>query len=237
MSTPATPEKHKAIPDEKLARRIVHEIRNPLNAIRMQTAVIRRKLAKPTPENIEAAGEQLERIEAEVMRLEGLASMFLELGGTPEHRPETISLPHLIEEVAAFVRPELDMLGLTLTVSLPEGDAEGSQVCMDRARLCQVLRSLIENARNAIEGPGVITLELECNGHNDVIIRVRDTGRGIPAEELSLIFEPFYSTTNGTGMGLAIARQIIESANGRIDVESELDGGTCFQIALPSSAR
>jgi signal transduction histidine kinase len=95
--------------------------------------------------------------------------------------------------------------------------------------------NLLVNAAQAIEERGDITIEtLALDGH--VVIRVSDTGRGIPPQHLSRIFDPFFTTKavgKGTGLGLAISHGIVEKHRGTIDVESEVGKGTTFTIRLP----
>jgi signal transduction histidine kinase len=97
----------------------------------------------------------------------------------------------------------------------------------------QVLLNLLLNAVQAIEGAG--TVRVVIHGRKDrVLISVADTGRGISPEHLPFVFRPFYTTKgNGTGLGLSLARRIVEDHHGRIEVESEVGQGTEFLITLP----
>lgn len=217
-----------------IASRIVHEIRNPLNAIRMQVAVIRKKLTHPDGANIEAAQEQLASLEAEVARLESLAQAFLDYGKPPADNPEEIDVPALVEEVAELLEAELKKDGVTFELSLPPSEDGGCRTRMDRRKLCQVIHNLAANARDAMGGAGTLTLSVASPaGNRGARLAVADTGKGIPAEELGRIFEPFHSTSGGSGLGLPIVSQIIDSAGGSIHVRSTPGKGTRFDIDLP----
>jgi two-component system sensor histidine kinase HydH len=112
--------------------------------------------------------------------------------------------------------------------SLPEVEHDSDQIH-------QVLLNLLLNAIQALEGPGTISVELAPYEDSAAII-VSDTGRGIAPEHLPNIFRPFYTTKgNGTGLGLSLARRIVEEHHGRIEVTSEVGKGTKFVVLLPVS--
>lgn len=217
-----------------MASRVVHEIRNPLNAIRMQVAVIRNKLAHPDPANLAVAAEQLELLEQEVLRLEELAQAFLEFGRPPAEEPEMIDVAALVEETAALVRPRFEHGGMTVTTDPGTADPP-LMVMMDRRRLRQVLHNLIDNAGLAMEAGGRLSIQVSPGRDGQVMLQVRDTGRGIPPEVQSRIFTPFYSEGEGSGLGLPIVKRIIEDANGEIEVQSEVGKGTRVKITLPAA--
>jgi signal transduction histidine kinase len=215
-----------------VASKLVHEIRNPLNAMRMQVAVIRRQLEKGDSSSIALGGDQLGRLEQEVTRLDRLASEFLAFGRPPADEPESIKLSALIRDVAEFLRPEFEHSGARVRVEVEPG-GEGLYVRMDRSKLRRVLLNLAENAREAMSG-GQMTIQLARRSRRQAIIRVRDTGSGIPDHELPLVFDTFFTTKQeGSGLGLAIVKRIIEDAGGSVGVESRESEGTCFAVTLP----
>jgi signal transduction histidine kinase len=216
-----------------VASRIVHEIRNPLNAMRMQAAVIRTKLSEPTQENLDIARDQLTSLEAEIVRIEELAKAFLEYGKPPPAEPEVFDVGDFIHDTITLLEPELDREDLSIAV-IDESTGD-NKVCMDQNKLQQVIQNLITNAAQAIEGAGQITLTSRCDREKRVVIEVADSGRGIPKELQSRILEPYVSGSGGSGLGLSIARQIVESAGGTIYFESEPDQGTRFYVELPQA--
>jgi PAS domain S-box-containing protein len=217
----------------KLASGLVHEVRNPLNAMRMQIAVIRNKLKDPHHENMSMAITQLGRLEHEVLRVQHLANDFLAYGRPASDNPQAIELHWLLSDIAEFVKPEFEQIGVHVDVTKGADSAELA-VCMDLSKLRQALLNLIENARQAMVNGGELRLRCDKPANQEARIRVCDTGCGISQERLPRIFEVFYSTRDeGAGLGLAIVKRTVEAAGGRIAVESEIDRGTCFEIYLP----
>jgi two-component system sensor histidine kinase HydH len=111
------------------------------------------------------------------------------------------------------------------------------EVRIDPDRINQVLLNLYLNAIDSMESGGELKVEISYDGqHRNVVIQVSDTGRGISRENLSKIFEPYFTTkSTGTGLGLAIAHNIIEAMGGKITVVSDNEVGTTFTVALPNS--
>jgi signal transduction histidine kinase len=152
-------------------------------------------------------------------------------------RRDIHSLAQLVQDVLVLVEKDLQKHRISLQADLqPDAHAE-----VNASQVQQVLLNLIINARQAMEPGGTLCLATRRNepaGTAEIL--VRDTGSGIPAEKLSRIFEPFYTskTTDsdgqgGTGLGLSLCREIIESHQGRIRVESVVGKGTTFTIKLP----
>ncbi|HVP12652.1 MAG TPA: PAS domain S-box protein [Phycisphaerae bacterium] len=221
----------------KLASGFVHEIRNPLNAMRMQIAVVRSKLGNPSEAAVRMAVTQLERLEKEVLRVQGLATVFLAYGRPAPDKPEIIALPTFIANIVEFLKPEFAESGMGIELE-SSASAHRMFVRMDPGKLRQVLLNLVENARYAMAKGGQLTIKCDRLSDHDARIRVCDTGCGIPADKLPYIFDAYYSKREGgTGLGLAIAKQTIEAAGGHVSVESEVGRGTCFEIILPTVSR
>ncbi|MGL4880239.1 MAG: sensor histidine kinase, partial [Waterburya sp.] len=113
------------------------------------------------------------------------------------------------------------------------------EICCDRDLLKQAIKNLLDNAIKYTPTEGIVTLELEIK-HRRILIKIKDTGIGIPTSDLLHIFDRFYRVdkartrqTGGFGLGLAIAQQIIQAHEGKITVESQVGKGTTFQICLP----
>ncbi len=106
----------------------------------------------------------------------------------------------------------------------------------DSDQIHQVVLNLLLNAVQAIEGQGTVRVVIGSQDDN-ASVRVTDTGRGIPEQQLSQIFRPFYTTRgNGTGLGLSLVRRIVEEHHGRINVTSEVGKGSTFEVLIPFSA-
>lgn len=211
-----------------------HELRTPLAIVRADAEVLLRSLRQ----TIEQNRELVEDIIGETDHLTGMVADMLTLtrldaGRLPLERAE-FDARELLDDVAAQTRRVLDGRSMTLAVEAPAS----LPVYADRERLLQVLRILIDNAQRHTPDGGQITLAGRSErGH--VVLEVRDTGSGIPPEHLGHIFERFYradtarTRTGGAGIGLAIARGIIEAHAGRLRAASVVGFGTTITIALP----
>jgi signal transduction histidine kinase len=219
-----------------LARRMVHEIRNPLNAMRMQIAVIQDLLSGPQAPSDTVRVEHLERLDQEVTRLEKLAKSFLVYGRPPRDEPEQIELRDALDDVAEFIRPAFERIGAHVEVQIEQG-IEPLVVRMDKSKLREVLLNLTENAREAMDG-GTLTIRLGRVSRDEALIQIVDTGRGIPEGDLPMIFQGLRSTkTDGSGLGLLIVKRIVEDTGGSITVDSQIGRGTRFDIVLPTIPR
>lgn len=215
------------------ASRLAHEIRNPLNAMRMQAAVIRLRLDRSADPDLKVARDQLCLLEQEINRLERLVHSFLETEDKPSDTTARVQLAKLIHQVCDFARLELEANRAELQLSI-EANASEIQVQMDETGLHQVLLNLIQNAEQAIPDAGCITVGLRRGEDGQALLFVEDTGVGIADDVLPRIFEPFYSTReNGDGLGLEIARELVEKAGGQIRVDSQVGCGTRFEVLLP----
>ena len=146
-----------------------------------------------------------------------------------------LDLGSLLREAADLVRVPFQTaeVDLVLDASVPlDVIVKGSS-----NHLLQVLINILINAKDASVARSIVELSCSHNGH-EVMLEVRDHGHGIDPKLLEKVFDPFFTTKDvdkGTGLGLAISHGIVERHHGRIEVESELDRGTCFRIVLPCS--
>jgi len=207
---------------QEVARRVAHEMKNPLTPIRFAVAQLERQV---TP----AQGELLGIIAAESARLEQMAREFTELGRLPEGPPAEVDLAELLDEL--------------IRTSLPEGvtarwvGREPAPVVVGHYDpLRRALGNVIRNAVEAMSGRGQLDLAVRPLGPG-VEVSIADHGPGIPPAQLARIFEPYFtSKAEGTGLGLALVRQTVESHGGRIAVGATPGGGATFRLWFPRQA-
>ena len=207
---------------------VSHEIRNPLNAISMGLQRLRTEF-KPAMDR-EEYDRVLELVTGEVRRLNALVEEFLTLARPPVLKPEPVAVASLVDEVVGLIEPEARRGGVRVERFVPEGLPP---LAADRDRLKQVLLNLTRNALEAMPEGGTLRLEARATSRG-LTLAVSDSGSGVPAEMRPRVFEPYFTTkVRGLGLGLAIARQIVEAHGGTIDVEPAAEGGACFRIHLP----
>jgi len=140
----------------------------------------------------------------------------------------------VVEKTLELLQPELDNRGLTVKKKLLQGL---TATPIDGTQMQQVLVNLVKNAMQAMTRDGLLTLQTG-ESPDSVWVSVSDTGGGIPEEQISRIFEPFYTTKKkGTGLGLMIVQRIVRAHEGRIELESNVGKGTTFRIWLPLHER
>lgn len=218
-----------------LIAEIVHELRTPLAALTAAAHLLQRN-DLPEAQHLKLS----ETILNEVRRLNDLATDFLELSrlesGRIHFQREPIHLGGLVEESLELVRPQAQSKEIKLET---EVDSSVVPVHGDRRLLKQLLLNLLTNAIKYNRPKGKVVVALQMKGADEVVMEVRDTGRGISAEDQEHLFERFYRVSDsedevqGTGLGLAIARRIAESHHGSISVESAIDHGSSFAVHLP----
>jgi PAS domain S-box-containing protein len=215
----------------ELASGVAHEVRNPLNAISMIAQRLEREF---TPEEGEGEYRALTgTVVKESRRLGEIIQRFLRLARPPKPELALTDLGLVIEEVSHIVSSEVQAKGVVLEKDL----APMEPVLLDRNQMKQVVLNIVQNSLHATPRGGTIRI-MTGRGKSGVTITVSDTGHGIPRENLDKIFDLYFTTkSEGTGMGLAIAHQIVMIHGGHIEVESEPGKGAIFRIHLPSEER
>jgi len=212
-----------------MARKVAHEVKNPLTPIQLSAEHLL-KVYSDNPENFgEALQESVSYIIKEVENLRKIAREFLEISKeTPLHR-EVIDLKNIISETIEPYKTILpDRILLKETYKGDDFRFSG-----DKEKMMITLRNIFTNAVEAIRARGEIKITTTSEEKN-LICEITDTGEGIHKDMLSRIFEPYFSTKDlGTGLGLPIARKIIEEHGGTIAVQSEKNKGTRITIRLP----
>ena len=213
----------------RLVATIAHEINNPLDSLFNMMHLLRGNpsLDATAKELVELAGE-------EISRLSQITKQTL-----APHResklPVVTKLSSVLDDVCSVFQAQFVASGIELRRNYR---TEG-EVTIHATELRQVFTNLISNAIDATDRNGRIELTVESRHPHEVVVMVRDTGCGIPAEHLEIIYKPFFTTKGekGTGIGLWVVKGIVERLGGQISVESSTteETGTCFTIVLPSS--
>ena len=203
---------------------IAHEIRNPLNSIRLTIRVLARRL-----QDNSSAGEPIALITQEIDRLDSLLKSLLVFRPDQPAKLRRQTLQPIFERTLALVKPHAEENGVELHI-------EGSSDCValtDGEHLQQVLMNLLLNAIDASRPGGDVCLRVhQLNGH--VEIEVEDSGSGLTAEQRERVFEPFYTTkTGGTGLGLAVTKTLVERMDATIEAENGRSGAL-FRVRLSS---
>jgi len=221
--------------DEFLAM-LAHELRNPLAPIRNSVEILRQRADQER--GLRWSYEVIERQLAQLTRLvDDLLDVSRITRGRLEIRPEAVDLGEILRQAADGIRADLSTKGLQFEAALP---AEPVTLQADPVRLTQVVLNLLDNARKFTPEGGTIALAGE-HGAQDVVITVRDTGAGIPAEERPRLFEMFYQVNDGRvpyqgglGIGLALVKRIVELHGGTVEVRMPASGtGSEFAVRLP----
>ncbi len=208
----------------KLAAGISHEIRNPLTGISLLLDDLHDRAQLGDKDR-----EMLTKAMAEIERMERLISALLTFAAPPRSRFTPGDPGEAAEDVVMLMQRPCQRQGVALTL-----ERKPLPACLiDAEKIRQALLNLLKNALEALPLGGTIGIAINHDA-DDALITVRDSGHGIPSQDLPLIFEPFFTRKGaGTGLGLSITRQIIEEHGGSISVSSEPVHGTSFMIRLP----
>lgn len=210
----------------RVSAQVAHEVRNPLSAISLNTEMLEDEL----PEGATESRRLLGAIRREVERLEGITEEYLQFARLPAARLEREDLRELVDSLLDFLHEDLAGQRIEVRREL----APVPLVLGDDAQLRQAFLNLIRNAREAMPEGGRLTVRTGVRD-GQVEVAVEDTGPGIGDEEISRIFDPFFSTkAGGTGLGLPITRRILTEHGGRVTVEGRVGEGARFTVILPA---
>jgi PAS domain S-box-containing protein len=209
----------------RMAAHISHEIKNPL----MLIGGFARQVLKGLDQGPEKSREKLQIIVDEIGRLEDFLVEVGSYAKLSEPRKQPGDLNALIQEVCDRLAPVLQESGITLSLKL---DPDLPRMRFDPVYLRQVFLNIAKNAVEAMPHGGDLTITSGLR-EGRLLVRIADTGKGIPPEHLDKIFQPFFSTkSKGTGLGLAISRKITEAHQGEITIDSQSGRGTRVNIFL-----
>ena len=212
----------------QLAAGIAHEIRNPLTSIN----ILIHSIAEKFP-SIDSNQEDFKVLEEEIHRINEIVDQFLRFAKPAPPLLQKADLVSIVEEILQLLRPQIDKQNIAVEKEFQPLPI----ILMDREQMKQAILNLLMNAIQAMPGGG----HLELSGRNSeegqwIYISIRDSGTGISEEDMSKLFDPFFSTKEGgIGLGLSITHRIIDQHHGKIEVESAPGKGTLFTVWLPIS--
>jgi two-component system sensor histidine kinase HydH len=209
----------------EIAAGFVHEVRNPLAAMRGALDIVASKAPKDTPES-----EFTEIARKELVRLDSLIGDFLAYARPREPERRLTSLSAVLERVTVLLRPQAERAQVTVDT---RGLGLLPSLMIDPDQIAQVLINIALNGIQASPAGGTLRIEGSTTGTH-VVIDVIDPGPGIPVEHHGRLFEPFFTTKpHGTGLGLALSQRIVTAHQGTIDLRAATPSGTDVRVMLP----
>src|ERR1700720_2446959 len=213
-----------------LAAGVAHELGNPLNSLNIHLQLIERQIRKLDGADHSELQDSLNVARTEVNRLDSIVTQFLRAirPTRPQLRPDNIN--SIVEEAIRFFTPEIKDRDIVVDQEL-RSDLPPLQ--LDRDQMKQAFYNVIKNSFEAMKRRGILRIRTDMD-ESHVLIRFTDTGGGISAENLSHVFEPYFTTKpSGTGLGLLIVRRIVREHGGELSMESGKDKGLALTIRLP----
>jgi signal transduction histidine kinase len=239
---PAKPRRGATLPAvETLAAGLAHEVRNPLNALRINLSILEHELSELVPDRGAHVFEVAGRIARELRHLDDFVSEFLRYARPSRPRLDPVAVGPLLSDLATFLAAECSRKGVTLSLALSRGPRS---VAADAPQLKHALLNLLLNALQATPAGGSVRIRT-AGSRERLEIAIHDSGEGIASDVLPRVFDAFFSTREGgTGLGLPIARRIAAAHRGTLVLRSRPGRGTtailCLPVrpaARPSSAR
>ena len=215
----------------QLAAGVAHEIRNPLNAISMATQRLKRDF-RPSDE---AQAQEFQNLSGvirdEIRRLNGIIEEFLSFSKSRRLELSDFSVTEVLQKIVSLLSEEAKSRGITIETAW---NLNPAVIPMDINKLQQAFLNFIKNAMESIVDRGKISITVEKESKNYVLVSITDTGCGMTAEEIEKIFNPEYTTKEkGLGLGIPLAMEIIRGHGGDVRVISRKGFGTTFEIILP----
>ena len=214
----------------EVARRIAHEIKNPLTPIQLSAQRLRKRYLNDFSENGNVFDECTKTIIGQVQELKGLVDEFSSFARLPASNPRPNDINEIIRETVGLYREAHKNINFEFRerIHVPNFD-------LDREQIRRVMINLLDNAIDSMEGKGTITVDTFYDKLLQIArVEIADTGCGIPQEERARLFEPYFSTKrSGTGLGLSIVNTIVSDHNGYIRIRDNQPKGSRFIIELP----
>ena len=221
----------------ELASTLAHEIRNPLNLINLTADHLGDQFQPDDPERRSDYRDFVASLKSEVKHLNHVVGDFLALGKPHKLNKADFRLEGLLEQVEIMVKQQLAVKGIRFAIDCPED----LRITADQEQFRLVLLNLVLNSIEAVGPGGLIRLRARMekadgpDAGGSLKLAVTDDGKGVEPDHLELIFEPYFTKRDGgTGLGLALARRILEEHGGRIHARNNPEGGVTMEMAMPA---
>ena len=217
-----------------LAAGVAHEIGNPLNSLHIHLQLMERKIRKLPPAERGALEDSVRVAKDEIRRLDFIVSQFLRAVRPTIPQMLRDDINGVVRESVSFLRAEMEDRGILIELELAESLP---QLLVDRDQIKQAFYNVIKNSSQAMKEGGILRIRTSATPAQ-VSIAFEDTGGGISPENLSKVFQPYFTTKDsGTGLGLMIVRRIVREHGGEVELQSDEGRGLTVTIRLPTSDR
>jgi signal transduction histidine kinase len=214
-----------------LAAGVAHEIRNPLNAIGMAIQRLQREFAPEEPAQLGEYNRFTDVLRSEVGRVNKIIEQFLFFARPARLELQAVQVKDILKDLLLLGQEAAEQQRVILE---EEVESNLPPLMLDRQRMHEALWNLVNNGLQAMPEGGRLRLTAQRHEGKEVLIQISDTGEGIPPENLSKIFDYYFTTKEkGMGLGLPLAHKIIQEHGGTIEVKSGVSTGTTFLIHLP----
>ncbi|MCH8177111.1 MAG: HAMP domain-containing protein, partial [Proteobacteria bacterium] len=217
----------------EMARRLAHEIKNPLTPIQLSAERLQRKLSgKVAPDKQRMLDRYTQTIVQQVEAMKSMVNAFSDYARSPTQKPESLNLNQMLEAITTLYDADNDDVAIELDL-----DSSIPMIQGDPVRLRQLVHNLIKNSLETIDQTGWIKMQTRCvreTGRQFAELSVEDSGSGVADEIADSLFEPYVTTkTSGSGLGLAIVKKIVDEHGGMVWTEKGSQGGARFIVRLP----
>lgn len=222
----------------EVARRLAHEIKNPLTPIQLSAERLRRKyLSTMDPEDAKVLDRSTYTIVQQVESMKEMVKAFSEYARVPKLQLQNLKIDNLVDEVVDLYRDDEFGIKFCLTIdeNLPDVEADAGRI---RQLLHNLIKNSIESMRDRQDAKiHINVINTQLAGQNQVELRVIDNGPGIPDNMIDNLFEPYTTTkSKGGGLGLAVVKRIVEEHSGTVFAENQHEGGACIVVRIPVSS-